>query len=77
MRTLIMLVTVIFCAIPAASLYAEGKGRSYDECRQLAVSRGIARPSMNSGQRYERLQAAGHKAKPTGFIARCMGGIQN
>jgi hypothetical protein len=77
MRTLITLGTIIFCAIPAASLYAEGKGRSYDECRQLAVSRGLTRPSMDSGQRYERLQAAGHKTKPQGFIARCMAGIQD
>ena len=77
MRNSIALGAVIFCAIPFASLSAEGKGRSYDECRQLAVSRGLARPSMDSGQRYERLQAAGHKTKPTGFIARCMAGIQD
>lgn len=76
MRTLIALGAIIFC-LPAASLSAEAKGRSYDECRQLAVSRGLARPSMDSGQRYERLQAAGLKTKPTGFIARCMAGIQD
>jgi hypothetical protein len=75
MRTLIALGVIIFCALPAGSLSA--KGRSYDECRQLAVSRGLARPSMNSGQRYERLQAAGLKTKPQGFIARCMAGIQD
>jgi hypothetical protein len=77
MRTLIALGAIIFCALLAASLSAEAKGRSYDECRQLAVSRGLARPSMDSGQRYERLQAAGLKTKPTGFFARCMAGIQD
>jgi hypothetical protein len=77
MRNLIALGTIIICAIPAATSSAEGKGRSYDECRDLAVSRGLTRPSMDSGQRYERLQAAGHKTKPQGFIARCMVGIQD
>ena len=43
MRTLIALGAIIFCALLAANLSAEAKGRSYDECRQLAVSRGLAR----------------------------------
>jgi hypothetical protein len=77
MRNLIAAGAIIFCAIPAPCLSAEAKGRSYDECRQLAVSRGLVRPSMDSGQRYERLQAAGYKTKPQGFIARCMAGIQD
>jgi hypothetical protein len=76
MRNPIVLGAIIFCAIPAAGSSAQGTGRNYDECRQLAISRGLARPSVDSGQRYLRLQAAGHKAKPTGFIARCMAGIQ-
>jgi hypothetical protein len=77
MRNIVALGAMIVCAIPAASWSAEGKGRSYDECRDLAVSRGLARPSMDSGQRYERLKTAGLKAKPQGFIARCMAGIQD
>ena len=77
MRSLIALGTIVIFSVPTANLYAEGKGRSYDECRQLAISRGLTRPSMDSGQRYARLQASGHKAKPTGFIARCMAGIQD
>lgn len=76
MRNLIAF-AAIACAITAVSSIAVAKGRSYDECRQLAIARGIARPPMNSGQRYERLQAAGHKTKPQGFIARCMAGIQD
>ena len=56
--------------------FAGGK-RSYEECRELAVSRGLARPSPNAGQRYQRLTAAGSTAHPTGFIARCMAGIQD
>jgi hypothetical protein len=77
MRMIIAFGAITLCAIPAASLAAGVKGRSYDECRQLAVSRGLTRPSMNSGQRYERLQAAGLKTRPQGFIARCMAGIQD
>ena len=49
MRNSIALGAIISCAIPFASLSAEGKGRSYDECRQLAVSRGLARPRADSG----------------------------
>jgi hypothetical protein len=56
--------------------FAGGK-KSYEECRDLAVSRGLARPSPNAGQRYQRLTAAGSTAHPTGFIARCMAGIQD
>jgi hypothetical protein len=77
MRPLIALGAIALCAIPAATVAAGGKGRSYDECRQLAVSRGLARPSMDSGQRYERLKTAGAKTHPTGFIARCMAGLQD
>ena len=56
--------------------FAGGK-KSYQECRDLAVSRGLARPSPDAGQRYQRLTAAGSTAHPTGFIARCMAGIQD
>jgi len=32
---------------------------------------------VDAGQRYQRLKVAGHTAHPTGFIARCMAGIQD
>jgi hypothetical protein len=54
-----------------------GSKRTYQECRDLAVSRGLARPSLNASQRYQRLTAAGSTTHPTGFIARCMAGIQD
>jgi hypothetical protein len=50
--------------------------RSYDECHQLAVARGLSKPSLAAGDRYNRLKAAGQKTHPQGFIARCMAGIQ-
>ena len=56
--------------------FAVGK-KSYEECPDLALSRGLARPSPNAGQRYQRLTTAGSTAHPTGFIARCMAGIQD
>jgi hypothetical protein len=52
-----------------------GDKRSWQECHDLAVSRGLTRTSPDAGQRYQRLKAAGHAAHPTGFIARCMAGI--
>jgi hypothetical protein len=55
---------------------AQKQARSYDECRQLAISRGWARPGLNASARYQRRKAAGLTTHPTGFIARCMAGIQ-
>jgi hypothetical protein len=63
-------------ALFSTTSFAGGK-KSYQECRDLAVSRGLARPSPDAGQRYQRLTAAGSTAHPTGFIARCMAGIQD
>jgi len=66
-----------FFAASTVVLVAQKHVRSYDECRQLAIAHGIARPSANAGARYQRLNAAGQKTHPTGFIARCMAGIQD
>jgi hypothetical protein len=54
-----------------------GDKKSWQECHDLAVSRGLAHTSPDAGQRYQRLKVAGHTAHPTGFIARCMAGIQD
>jgi hypothetical protein len=56
---------------------AQKSGRSYDECRQLAISRGDARPSIKAAARYRMRKAAGLTTHPTSFIARCMAGIQD
>jgi hypothetical protein len=76
-----MLRILICAALFALSLFATtgfaGDKKSYQECRDLAVSRGIARPGADAGQRYQRLKAAGATTHPTGFIARCMAGIQD
>jgi hypothetical protein len=53
-----------------------GDKKSWQECHDLAISRGLTHTSPDAGQRYQRLQAAGHTAHPTGFVARCMAGIQ-
>jgi hypothetical protein len=73
----ILLSVILLLLTSGIATQAAANGRSFDECRQLAVSRGLARPSMDSGQRYERLKAARLKTKPQGFIARCMAGIQD
>lgn len=56
---------------------AQKHARSYDECRQLGIARGLSKPSVLAGDRYNRLKVAGQKTHPTGFIARCMAGLQD
>jgi hypothetical protein len=50
--------------------------RSFEECRDLAVSRGV--PIRATGKIYQReymqRKAAGLKTTPKGFIVRCMAG---
>ena len=54
-----------------------GDKKGWQACHDLAVSRGLTRISQDAGQRYQRLKAADHTAHPTGFIARCIAGIQD
>ena len=59
------------------TLAAGGKHeRSFEECRDLAVSRGVAiRATGKIYQReYMQRKAAGLKTTPKGFIVRCMAG---
>jgi hypothetical protein len=76
-----MLRISICTALLALPLFAAtgfaGDKKSWQECHDLAVARGLARTSSNAGQRYQTLKAAGHTTHPTGFIARCMAGIQD
>ena len=73
-----ILTCAVLFALPLISTTSLAGGKkSYQECRDLAVSRGLARPSPDAGQRYQRLTAAGNTAHPMGFIARCMAGIQD
>ena len=70
----------ITCAVfifSNAPLAAENKGgRSFEECRDLAVSRGVSiRATGKVFQReYMQRKAAGTKTDPKGLIARCMAG---
>jgi hypothetical protein len=73
----ILTCAALFALLLSSTTSFAGSKRSYQECRDLAVSRGLARPSPNAGQRYQRLTGAGSTAHPTGFIARCMAGIQD
>ena len=59
-------------ALAAASKHE----RSFEECRDLAVSRGVAiRKTGDIYQReYMQRKAAGLKTTPKGFIVRCMAG---
>jgi len=55
---------------------AQQQARSFDECHQLAISRGW-KPRQNAAARYLRRKAAGLETHPEGFMARCLSGIQN
>jgi hypothetical protein len=63
-------------AVTTTDVVAQKQTRSYDECRQLAISRGWNKPSPSAAQRYLRRKAAGLPTHPTGFIGRCLAGIQ-
>lgn len=68
---------VCLLAVTTTVVAAQKQARSYDECRQLAISRGWTRPGLNASARYQRRKAAGLMTHPTGFIGRCMAGMQN
>jgi len=74
-----MLRILICAALFALPLFSTtgfaGDKKSWQECHELAVSRGLVRTSSDAGQRYQRLKVSGHTTHPTGFIARCMAGI--
>jgi hypothetical protein len=74
---LVTLGSVACLVATTAIVAAQKQGRSYEECRQLAISRGDARPGPNAGARYRRRKAAGLYTHPTGIIARCMAGVQD
>jgi hypothetical protein len=63
-------------AVTPTVVAAQKQARSYDECRQLAISRGW-KPRQNASARYLRRKAAGLETHPTGFMARCLAGIQD
>ena len=75
MKTIVAAGLVAIFAFPV--MCAARKGRSYQGCRELAISRGLVMPSKDANSRHERRQAAGLTTHPTGFVARCMAGIQD
>ena len=79
MRNLVLALlgsAVCLMAVTTTNVTAQTHGRSYDECRQLAISRGW-KPRQNASARYLRRKAAGLKTQPEGFMARCLAGIQD
>jgi hypothetical protein len=79
MRNLVLALlgsAVCLLAVTTTGVAAQKQGRSYDECRQLAISRGW-KPRQNAGARFLRRKAAALKTQPEGFMARCVAGIQD
>jgi hypothetical protein len=68
----VLLVLMMFAVMALPVTPASAKGRSFDECRQLAVERGVQNPKYP--RRYLGLEATGAKSKPQGFMAQCMAG---
>jgi hypothetical protein len=55
----------------------KAEGRSFEECRELAIAHGVPPRSANSNtveRQYLRYKAAGTALHPRGQIARCMSG---
>jgi hypothetical protein len=67
---------IVVLAIPVASLAAKKEGRTYEECQQLAISRGIPIKRTHA-HRYMMLKGMGQKTEPKGFMARCVAGLQD
>jgi hypothetical protein len=79
MRILVLALLGSAVCLPAVTptvVAAQKQARSYDECRQLAISRGW-KPRQNASARYLRRKAAGLETHPIGFMARCLAGIQD
>jgi hypothetical protein len=76
MRKLFGVITIaaLCCgsAYAATSTKVASAGRSYEECRDIAVARGH-RYGKNP-DRYLMLKGHGQKTNPQGLIARCMAG---
>ena len=68
----VLLVLIMFAVMALPITPASAKKRSFDECRQLAVERGVKSP--NYPRRYLGLEATGAKSKPQGLMAQCMAG---
>ena len=68
----VLLVLIVFAVMALPLTPASAKSRSFDECRQLAVERGVKNPRYP--RRYLGLEATGAKSKPQGFMAQCMAG---
>jgi hypothetical protein len=74
MKTIAVIGLIGALAFPAASLAASK--RTFEECQQLAISRGIPIKRAHPN-RYMMLKGFGEKTKPKGFMARCMAGVQD
>jgi hypothetical protein len=66
----------MLCGVHETLAAGTKRERSFEECRDLAVSRGV--PIRKSGDVYQReymqRKAAGLKTTPKGLIVRCMAG---
>jgi len=74
---LVILGSVLCLVASTVVVTAQKQGRSYEECRQLAISRGWSPPRQHAAARYLRRKAAGLETHPEGFMARCLAGIQD
>jgi hypothetical protein len=73
-------VSLSLLALSLSGLFTTGSEaaeRSYEQCRDLAIARGVAPRYATSGKiegQYLRYKAAGTALHPRGLMARCMSG---
>jgi hypothetical protein len=61
------------CVGFATNTPAQAAGRSFEECQQIALARGLR--YATPPKRYTMLKGHGHKTNPQGMMARCMAGL--
>jgi hypothetical protein len=73
LKGMVVLTIAAVLSGPAMAAPATSSARSFEECHQLAVSRGVH--PRKRPDRYTALKGAGQKTtNPQGLIARCMAG---
>jgi hypothetical protein len=73
----VLLALLLFWLSGLRAADARAAGRSFEECRDLAIAHGVSpryAASGKIGRHYLRYQAAGTAYHPRGLIARCMSG---
>ena len=67
-----IVIALACCGFFAGAHASTVAARSFEECRELAIQRGLVRPHYP--HRYKMLTGFKAKTKPKGFMAQCLAG---